>query len=1259
MNPIRKALTISLLLAAALAQAQPVLNLARDPLLGTRPMHANVLLSLSVEFPTVGAAYRESQRNYDPAQRYIGLFNADLCYRYDAAAERFESAGAVRDAAAGDRRCSGLFAGNFMNWASMSAMDIFRMTLTGGRRVVDGVDFTVLERAWIPAAAAAGSSAPPLYIGVADFYASDQYFPRRWVEVGRTGDNVAPVAPAGVLPFARARVSVVSCRDEVLFGDHDGSAASCDDPRSDGRFAVGDPINRYKLRVKVCDAEDRANGRAGSLCINYGDANSPSWKPVGEVQTRAETMRFGVFAYLLDQVQTRYGGALRHPLGYLGARTYDARFHDAGANPRREWDAQGRFIANPLAAPEGRSGLVAYLNDFGSVPGSEGAYKRFDTASEMFYEAVRYLQWHRDGPTAKATTGMTADMKGGFPVYTDWSTDPLVCAAQPNTVISISDTNTWNDWEIPGNDRCAVADGDCAKDAPRAADSAYALDIRAQTAAARAVAVVRGMSGLANPLEDATNVPGATNSYYIAGLAQYGRGDIRPDGARTNDPNAVGPQQFTTISIDVAEPSRTALGQRQLNVAGVVGSASPGLSNYMLASSPERMVEVLRGAFARIAAATGSAGGGALTAATLTAGATGVFVPYYEASAWSGEIEHYRFTIDPNSGRVALETRPVWIASAGVPAPAARSIWIGNPAGGGRELQWSALSAAEQASFNLDPATRIDDGLGERRLAWLRGARADEGPGLPLRQRAANSVIGDIVNSEPAYVAAPASRYPGASYEAFVQANASRRPMLYVATNAGLVHGIDAASGAERFAFAPPAVLAQLPALTHPAYRHLPLLDAPLVAGDAWLGSRWATLLVGGYGAGLQGVFAVDVSDPDTVSAANFLWQFSDADDADMGNVMGRPILAPIRVGADLKWFVIVASGYNNHAPDGAARTDGAAALFFLDPAKPAGDAWQRNRNYWKVAVPLSSTALKAGLAQPAAVFDVGGAVSQLYAGDLQGRLWKFDVAAADPASWAITHQLGGQPAPLFEATDAGGAAQPITVPPVIAYAPGGGYLLLFGTGKMIEAGDNTGPFTQSQSFYAVQDLAGARVSRADLAARSVVRDINGQLTGAITGSAFSYGSGSGQARGWVLDLPEAGSGEQQINTALLAFNALFFNSTIPGGDPCLAGRSTRYCVDPLTGLAGASCAAARDAVARGFLSPPASLVVQNLDSSTDTTGRALRTTRFVLVEFATGIDAALGTGSQVSVSDGRNSASEVRRIGWRELINWRELRRP
>ena len=1246
-------LVVALGIAGA-ARAQPVLKLATDPLLGLRPVHPNVLLSLSVEFPTVGAAYRESVRNYEAARRYVGYFNPDLCYAYRADEQVFVGVGSAMAPAAGDRSCRGAFSGNFMNWATMSAMDVFRMTLTGGRRVLDEVDLTVLERAWVPTASS--GSAPALYPGVADFYASPGTFPRRTVQSGITGDNVAPVDPASVLPFAEPRATLVSCRDEVLIGNGSGGG-SCDAPGSDGRFAADAPVNRYKVRVLVCDELDRAHGREGSFCLNFGSASAPSWKPAGEVQARALAMRFGVFGYILDQTQTRYGGALRHPLDYVGPRSFDRTFRDAGGNPAAEWDAAGRFVANPRAASEGRSGFVNYLNNFGSVPGGEGAYKRHDTAGEMFYEAVRYLQWHRDGPTAKATAGASAVMKGGFPVYTDWSRDPLMCAAQPSVIISISDTNTWNDWEIPGNDRCAPTDGDCAKDAPRAVDSAYALDVRVQTARARAEAVARGVSGLPAPLENAATGSGGTASYYIAGLAQYGRGDVRPAGARSEDPNAAGDQRFTTISIDVAETSSTPIAQRQLNVAGVVGSDNAELSNYMLASSPDRMVEVLKSAFARVATTTGSAGGGALTAATLAAGETGVFVPYYDAASWSGEVESFRFVLDPTTRAVTLSARPAWRASERLPAPAERRILVGSPGAGARPLAWASLTDAERARFDADPIFGVADGLGERRLDWVRGSRSDEGPGRPLRVRPA-SLLGDIVNADPAYVAAPASRYALPGYETFRAANAARARTLFVATNAGMLHAFDADTGAERFAFVPRAALEHLPALSHPAYRHRPLLDAPLVVGDAQLASRWATLLVSGYGAGLQGLYALEVTDPSRLDAGQALWEFTDADDADMGHVTGRPILAPVRAGGATRWFVIVASGYNNHAPDGAANADARGALFFLDPAKPATEPWRLGHNYWKIRVPLADETAAPGLAQPAAVFDVAGYVTALYAGDLQGQLWRFDVAAADPADWRVYHREGSASVPLFEARDAAGARQPITATPVIAFAPGGGYLLYFGTGKMLEVGDNAGPYTRPQSFYAVRDAGARRVARTDLAARRAVRASDDALTGEVAGDAFTYGLRSDDRWGWVLDLPEVAAGEQQINSALLAFGALFFNTTAPGSDPCLEGGSGRYCLDPVSGLRSASCSLARSESRSGFLSPPATLLVSSIDTLPDTTGRATRTTSYVLVEFATGRAVGLGTGASVPVSEGLSNSGEVRRMGWRELINWRELRR-
>lgn len=84
---------------------------------------------------------------------YDGYFHPKLCYRYDDADGRFEPAG-WNDGSANHHYCTGTladtFSGNFLNWATMTRMDLLRRALYGGRRVVDTTALTVLERAHLP-----------------------------------------------------------------------------------------------------------------------------------------------------------------------------------------------------------------------------------------------------------------------------------------------------------------------------------------------------------------------------------------------------------------------------------------------------------------------------------------------------------------------------------------------------------------------------------------------------------------------------------------------------------------------------------------------------------------------------------------------------------------------------------------------------------------------------------------------------------------------------------------------------------------------------------------------------------------------------------------------------------------------------------------------------------------------------------------------------------------------------------------------------
>ncbi len=75
---------------------------------------------------------------------YAGYFGSDLCYSYGSSNEF------IADNNATSHQCSGEWSGNFLNWLTMSRMDIVRSVLYGGKRSVDTPSDTVLERAAIP-----------------------------------------------------------------------------------------------------------------------------------------------------------------------------------------------------------------------------------------------------------------------------------------------------------------------------------------------------------------------------------------------------------------------------------------------------------------------------------------------------------------------------------------------------------------------------------------------------------------------------------------------------------------------------------------------------------------------------------------------------------------------------------------------------------------------------------------------------------------------------------------------------------------------------------------------------------------------------------------------------------------------------------------------------------------------------------------------------------------------------------------------------
>jgi type IV pilus assembly protein PilY1 len=134
---------------AAVLPAQSQTSLADRPIFSNVNVPGNLALLLSVEFPTA-VSVAHTDRNYSPTfvREYLGHFDPKKCYAYKYTDGVSENNYFYPVGLATNRTCSSNWSGDFLNWATMQTIDPFRWALTGGYRVVDTVDTTVIEKAW-------------------------------------------------------------------------------------------------------------------------------------------------------------------------------------------------------------------------------------------------------------------------------------------------------------------------------------------------------------------------------------------------------------------------------------------------------------------------------------------------------------------------------------------------------------------------------------------------------------------------------------------------------------------------------------------------------------------------------------------------------------------------------------------------------------------------------------------------------------------------------------------------------------------------------------------------------------------------------------------------------------------------------------------------------------------------------------------------------------------------------------------------------
>lgn len=711
------------------------------------------------------------------------------------------------------------------------------------------------------------------------------------------------------------------------------------------------------------------------------------------------------------------------------------------------------------------------------------------------------------------------------------------------------------------------------------------------------------------------------------------------------------------------------------NIADLAHAALNGHGAFFSVKNPQAFESGIGAAIKRV---TERVGTGASLAANSTQLDTGtvVYQANYFTAKWKGDLK--ALPVNPVNGIIG--TTPNWQASAQMPDAANRNIWTWNGTGfvafqndstGAPPPTLSAALSAPAAALGSSVSALIN---------YLRGDKSKEqSNGGPFRSR--DTALGDIVNSQPVYVGVPSpnefsnqSFYgttvdpvtnsvpflswavgtTDASGNAIPSAASERSPMIYVAANDGMLHGFDAATGVEKFAYLPGAVItAGIASLADPNYGgssdpHQFFNDGQLTVADAYVklaadaSPQWHTILVGTTGRGTaEAVYALDVTDPTNITP---LWERSAGDGKPgstyIGQMAGKPVIAQTNATTSSStWSVLMGNGYNS--------TAGVSALLQFNLA--TGD----------LSVHATADATTGnGLAAPVTWMDAPstGVSDVAYAGDLHGQVWAFKLndttgANSTPTSTGVL---------MFTAKDGSGNVQPITAGMLAGInSKTGDVWLFFGTGRYLASTDLTDVSTQTWYGIIVQSSANAQLvsnlsqGRGDLVQRTITAEIaggpNGKPLPSRTVSAPTANDMTGKS-GWYLDLvsPSASGitqkGERMVDVNQFQGSLLVGVTRVPQvADVCNpSGSGWIMALDAFTGTAPSSnffdvnrdgyidaSDSVNGSVVAGLMfgaSPNAPIFVSNV----------------MEVSFDNGTTASIGTAA---------TAGTTQRVDWRELI--------
>lgn len=585
---------------------------------------------------------------------------------------------------------------------------------------------------------------------------------------------------------------------------------------------------------------------------------------------------------------------------------------------------------------------------------------------------------------------------------------------------------------------------------------------------------------------------------------------------------------------------------------------------YFSASDPNEFADALKQALNEIAARSGDAAAIATSNNTLGAGVK-LYTATYRTGDWSGRLEQksvfYNTSnpADPANGTVSPTND--WDTDLKKPVPATRNIVTSAASGtGGLDFTYANLFSADKAKFDTSAST-YGNGTqvsGSDIFNFIRGDSTKEGDFFRRR----SYWLGDLVNSDPQYVAEgqdhgysflPAGSYGKTVYQSYLNQKKGRAPTVYVGSNDGMLHAFDATNtasgGTERFAFVPKAVIGNMPELAKPNYVHRFFVDGTPAIGDAPLGSNpsspWKTILVGTTGAGAKSVYALDITDPTSFTKDNVKWEISATGDDNLGYTIGIPQIGRLKDG---RWVTVFGNGFSS--------INGVAMLYVVD---------LNNGNVlYRISTGVGSAGSPNGLSTPKLLLDSESTIAAVYAGDIQGNLWKFDFRTT---SGTTTPSLAfGAGNPLFvatNATDGSGRRQPITTQPQLYQHPTDGFMVVFGSGKIFE--DNDAATVDRETLYGIWDRAApSRVTKTQLVQQKLSTYLSNFYQ--VTKNPIDWNA----KRGWYVTLDQK-SGERLVTDPNIFEDQAIFTTLVPGTSTDLCANDSLSATIQISALNGAA----------------------------------------------------------------------------------------